>query len=173
MAALNRITPPPVERARIALSDLEKEVVEVFVKLAQVAALPKSLGEIYGLLYISKDPLAMDTIMDRLSLSKGATSQGLKELRNFGAVRAVYIPGDRRDHYTPETELKKLVSGFLKEQLQPHVEGAESKLARLDQLVKEAPAQERKFYQHKIERLRGWHSRAGKLMPWVLKFLKV
>lgn len=170
MAALTRAA-ERAESSRAPISPLEKEVIEFFVKIAQVVALPKSIGEIYGLLYIANSPMSMECIMDRLSLSKGATSQGLKQLRNFGAVKAVYMPGDRRDHFIAETELKKLAGGFLKEQFQPQMEGGATKISHIESLLKQMTPTEKKLYQNKVARLRGWHNRAEKLMPWVMKFL--
>ncbi len=41
----------------------------------------------------------MDDLIERLNLSKGSASQGLKYLQDLGAVRAVYAGGDRRTHY--------------------------------------------------------------------------
>ena len=54
------------------LSQLEAEVIEIFVRAAQLIGLPKSYGEIYGLLFLSAEPLSMDQIMRRLSISLGS-----------------------------------------------------------------------------------------------------
>ena len=51
--------------------------------------LPKSIGEIYGLLYVTQEALSLDDLVSRLGISKGSTSQGLKMLRKLGAVREV------------------------------------------------------------------------------------
>ena len=79
------------------LSELEREVIELFVRMADVLNLPRSVGEIYGLLFVSSAPLCLDDCRIRLNISKGSTSQGLKILRSFGAIRTVYIPGDRKE----------------------------------------------------------------------------
>ena len=87
--------PSPIE----PLTALETEIIDLFVQVSRVLGQPRSLAEIYGLLFISAQPLAMDDLIGRLNLSKGSASQGLKFLRNIGAVKMVYIPGDRRVHY--------------------------------------------------------------------------
>src|SRR5947207_5057055 len=78
------------------LTSLETEIIDFFVQLSRLLGQPRSLAEIYGLLFISARPLAMDHLIERLHLSKGSASQGLKFLRSIGAARTVYVPGDRR-----------------------------------------------------------------------------
>jgi DNA-binding transcriptional regulator GbsR (MarR family) len=46
--------------------------------------------------------LSFDELGERLQISKGSVSQGLKVLRQLGAVKLHYVPGSRRDHYQPE-----------------------------------------------------------------------
>ena len=65
----------------------------MFINFLRLIGLPKSVGEIYGLLFMAPRPMAMDEIMERLEISLGAASQGLKLLRSFGAVRVVYERG--------------------------------------------------------------------------------
>ncbi len=52
----------------------------------QTLGLPKSYGEVYGLLYASANPLSFAEIHQRISLSKGSVSGGLKALKEFGAI---------------------------------------------------------------------------------------
>ncbi|NJR43396.1 MAG: hypothetical protein HC767_12780 [Akkermansiaceae bacterium] len=74
------------------LDPLELQVVEFFVDGVRVLGLPRSIGEIYGLLFISQAPLSLDDLVQRLKISKGSASQGLRMLKGLGAVREVEIP---------------------------------------------------------------------------------
>ncbi len=154
------------------LSELEKEVIDIFVRIAGVLSLPRSVGELYGLLFISSDPLCIDDLMRKLKISKGSTSQGLKILRSFGAVNPVYVAGDRRDFFTAEAELRKIVVGFVKEQIYPHLENGKERMARMNALLIEEPAGRKEFVTERIERLNGWQKRAGSLLPFALNFIK-
>ena len=49
-----------------ALNSLEVEVIDLFVNAVKMLGFPKSVGEIYGLLFISKEPLPLDTLVERL-----------------------------------------------------------------------------------------------------------
>ena len=69
------------------LDPLESQVVAVFVDGVRVLGLPRSIGEIYGLLFISQSPMSLDDLVQRLDISKGSASQGLRMLKSLGAVR--------------------------------------------------------------------------------------
>ena len=102
-----------------SLSAIEVEVIDLFVSVMRLIGLPRSLGEIYGLLFISTLPLTLDDLVSRLQISKGSASQGPKTLRQIGAVKVTYVPGDRRDHFIAETELKRLAAGFIRPDAAP------------------------------------------------------
>lgn len=154
-----------------ALSELEQEVIALFVRMADLLNQPRSVGEIYGLLFISSKPLCLDDCRTRLGISKGSTSQGLKILRSFGAIRMVYVPGDRKDFYVAETALRKVASGFAREQIQPHVESGEGRVLRIRELLDQSDAEDRDALSEKIDQLETWQKRAHKTLPLILKMM--
>ncbi|MDB4684652.1 hypothetical protein OAF68_03190 [Akkermansiaceae bacterium] len=101
---------------KTGLSEFEAQVIGFFCDGVKMLGLPKSIGEIYGLLYVTQEALSLDDLVSRLGISKGSTSQGLKMLRKLGAVREVEGELGRRVYYEPDVELKQLVGGFIKEQ---------------------------------------------------------
>src|SRR5437870_12186876 len=111
----------------VALSPLEVEIIDFFVQISRVLGQPRSLAELYGLLFISARPLAMDDLIERLQMSKGSASQGLRFLRNVGAVRMIYMPGDRRVLCGAVFELRDLGARFLREQVVPHLDSGEAR----------------------------------------------
>src|SRR5258708_28451651 len=127
------------QRPAARLSPLETEIIDFFVELSRLVGQPRSLAEIYGLLFVSSRPLAMDDVIERLRLSKGSASQGLKFLRNMGAVRMVYVPGDRRVHYEAVAELRNLATRFLRDQVVPQLDNAQTRLERIADLMDESP----------------------------------
>lgn len=155
-----------------ALSELQKEIVDIFVRVAGALSLPRSVGELYGVLFISPEPMCMDDLMRKLKISKGSTSQGLKILRSFGAVQTVYVAGDRRDFFTAEAGLRTIVSGFVNEQVRPHLENGKARMARIEQLMDSEEPGRKEFIAERIERLQRWQKRASALLPFALNFIK-
>ena len=58
-----------------------------FSEVVQVFGVPKSVGQIFGLLYATPEPLSFSDIVERLEISKGSASQGLQLLRSLGAIK--------------------------------------------------------------------------------------
>jgi HTH-type transcriptional regulator, glycine betaine synthesis regulator len=158
----------PPASADASLSAVEIGVIDFFVGAVRVLGLPKSIGEIYGLLFVSIEPQPVDTLCQRLNMSKGSASQGLKVLRAFGAVRTAYQPGDRRDHFTAEIEIKRLAAGFMREQIQPRLTHGEERLTRLEELVDTLPDDSAgTFQRERIAKLNRWSQRGRGLIPLI------
>jgi DNA-binding transcriptional regulator GbsR (MarR family) len=153
------------------LSALETEVIDVCVRIAQFIGLPKSNGEIFGLLFASPGPLPMDVIVERLAMSKGSASQGLKQLKIYGAVKTEYIPGDRRDHYSVEMNLRKLVSGFMKERVEPGLADLAERLNGLALRVRQLPPSQSRHLGQRVEKLKNWQNQAQRVYPALNKIL--
>lgn len=144
-------------------------MITLFVRAADMLGLPKSVGEIYGLLYATEEALPLDAIVTRLSISKGSASQGLRFLRHLNAVRLVYVTGDRRDHFVPETSLRALAAGFIKERISPHLESGQARLQHLEQLIEQEG--DNAHLRDGLRRLRLWHQRAKRLLPFLRRFV--
>jgi DNA-binding transcriptional regulator GbsR (MarR family) len=158
-------TPPPIGEA-------DRKIIDLFVDGVRVLGLPKSIGEIYGLLFVSREPLSLDDLVTRLGISKGSASQGLRMLRGLGAVKESDGNNGRRTYYEPEIHLKGLVGGFIREQVVPHLKSGRSKLEDLESVIAEIddPA-ERDFLEDRARRLDSWFKRGGVVLPLLQKIL--
>ena len=150
------------------LDDWESAVIDLFLNAANSFGLPKSYGQIYGLLFCRDEALAMDEVMILLEISKGSASQGLRALRQLGAITSTFAHGDRKERFVAEIRLRKLVSGFLREQADPHLEKGAARLKQIEDLVGETSHKDsanRGARRHEI--LSGWHRQMSRLLPWV------
>ncbi len=143
----------------------------MFINFFKLIGLPKSVGELYGVLFVSTKALSMEELMNRLQISLGAASQGLKLLRSVGAVKVVYAPGERRDHYMADLELSRFATAFLKEELQPRMDRALERIRRMEAMAEGMDDAEKKATYERIARLQHWLERGHKMMPWILRFL--
>lgn len=65
----------------------ENRMVGFFVDAAELLGVPKSVAAIYGLIFATPEPLSFSEIAARLDFSNGSVSQGLKILREMGAIK--------------------------------------------------------------------------------------
>ncbi len=160
--------------ARPVISELEQvevETINLFVQFSRVLGQPRSYAEIYGLLYLSQQPLPMDALIERLHMSKGSASQGLKYLEDLGAVRAVYLAGERRTHYEAVAELRNLAGRFLGQQIMPFFDDSSARLDHMLAHAQKLSGGRRKYVIARIKMLRSWERNARRLLPFILTIL--
>ncbi|MDA9317447.1 ArsR family transcriptional regulator [Puniceicoccaceae bacterium] len=163
---------PTLEKDSATLSAWETSTIDVFIRAASLIGLPRSIGEIYGLLFCSSQSLTFDELVERLQISKGSVSQGLKVLRQLGAVKLHYVPGSRRDHYEPELSMKRLARGFIKDQFEPHMVSANQRLENIETLIAQEPNETlRQHAASRLNTLHSWRQRAQKLLPIIMAVL--
>ena len=151
---------------------LELESIDFFVRLMGILGMPRSVGEIYGLLYFSEKPLSMDKISSRLEISIGSASQGLRTLKSLKAIRSTYIAGDRRDHYLAETEFRRLFSSFIKDEIMPHLDSANDRISRMEESL--TPNEKNNdFYLVRLEKLKKLTKTGSRLLPALAGLLKL
>jgi DNA-binding transcriptional regulator GbsR (MarR family) len=164
----------PPDGSTHELDPLQRQVVDFFVDGVRVLGLPRSIGEIYGLLFISRAPLSLDDLVHRLNISKGSASQGLRMLKSLGAVREAESNGgaERRTYYEPAVELKRLVGGFIREQIRPHLDSGKAKINRLAETAQQVEdSDQRQFLCDRVERLEHWLRSGGRVLPIIQRIL--
>lgn len=81
--------------------------------------LPRIAGRILGLLLLSPAPLSLETMAERLGVSRASVSTDTRRLEQRGVLRRTSRPGDRRDYYVlaPDHHLQGLAGqlGTLRE----------------------------------------------------------
>lgn len=134
--------------------------------MAEVLSVPRSIAEIYGLLYISPTPLRFADIEQRLSLSKGSVSEGLRFLKDHGMVRADRAKGTRAETWSVTPSLAAALADLLRRRLQPALEKTTPELRALRDEATAAglPA----AVLDRLSRLSRWNDRALELLPLLL-----
>jgi len=166
MAGVRRVR-PVVKADRRRLSVTQQEIVQVCEAVVQQFGFPRSVGQIFGVLYGSPQPLAFADVAASLDISSGSVSQGLRFLREFGAIKVVSDPGDRRELFTAETELRRLLVGALQTRLRLPLESGAARLKVLKKQLRGSGEPDRAFLTQRIGSLQTWHRKALLILPLV------
>lgn len=162
----------------------EASLVSFFVEAADLLGVPKSVAAIYGICFASPEPLSFADIDARLDISKGSISQGLRVLREVGALRVVEARGqltedggrrasDHRDYYEPDLKLRKLAAHWIEQRLQTQLNAGRN---RLQAIAKSLPAGRNggsKVLKDRLKTLQAWHDQTRALLPVIKTFLKL
>ena len=98
--------PSGIRRAELRAADAVGTLMELW-------GFKRQLGRVWTILFLSEAPLTSAEACERLGISTGLLSMSLAELRGWGAVRNVSLPGERRERYAAEVHVWRLVRGVL------------------------------------------------------------
>ena len=100
-----------------------KSFIQEWGQVATNWGIPKTMGQIHGLLLISPKPLNADEIMTKLDLSRGNVHMQLQQLLEWELIYKTNIKEDRKDYFIAEKDMWKLFIRVInlrkKQELQP------------------------------------------------------
>ena len=126
-----------ISRIPTALSKTRLDMIEAGGRLCQLLGVPRSTGQIYGLLFLSPKALALDDIADLLGISKASASTGTRQLLTWRAIRQVWVHGERRDHFEIEPDLGNLLRASYADFVKPRLNSSCKRVERMAQLLEE------------------------------------
>jgi DNA-binding transcriptional regulator GbsR (MarR family) len=92
----------------------------------------RTMAQIHALLLISPDPLTQDDIMEQLNISRGNTNMNVRELINWSLVERVLLSGERKEYFTAEKDMWKVVKQIVKERKKRELEPMMQLLDKLE-----------------------------------------
>jgi DNA-binding transcriptional regulator GbsR (MarR family) len=75
----------------------------------------RTMAQIHALLLVSADPMTQDDIMEELNISRGNTNMNIRELINWGLVERVILSGERKEFFSAEKDIWKVMKQIVKE----------------------------------------------------------
>jgi DNA-binding transcriptional regulator GbsR (MarR family) len=136
------------------LTSIKQDFVEGLSGISQFWGLPKGMGAIFGVLYLSPRPLSLDDLVDQTGLTKGAISTNVRGLSRMGLIRPVTRLGDRKDYYEAETDLYKSIRSILAERQNSEFDRAVSSVRITLEKLEASPSVNDPEVQFLIERMR-------------------
>ena len=116
----------------------EAAVSDVVGKLIEFWGFKRNMGRVWSVLYLSPEPLSAEDLRQALKLSSGAVSMTVNELLRWGVVRKVWVQGERKDFYTAEVQLWRMISRVFNEREKSEIvmaiEAFEEALAEVSKL---------------------------------------
>lgn len=128
----------------------------------------RTVGQIYALLYVSRQPLCADQIVAALGISRSNVSMSLRELQAWNLVLLRHRPDDRRDFFTTPDDVWQILRTLAEERKKREIDPT---LSVLREILMQAPtgederfAQQRMAEMHGlIERLTNWYDDVKRL----------
>lgn len=97
------------------LAGARQHFIQGLSRISQFWGLPKAMGAIFAVLYLSPEPLSLDDLTREVGVTKGSVSTNVRGLERLGMVHAHVRVGERKDYYAAETDFWRIARGILRE----------------------------------------------------------
>jgi len=94
----------------------------------------RTMAQIHALLLLSPDPITQDDIMEELNVSRGNVNVNIRELINWGLVERVLLPGERKEYFSAEKDIWKVIKKIVKERKKRELEPMLGLLDKLEEV---------------------------------------
>lgn len=159
------------------LNQTQTEMIHAAGGVCQALGLPKSVGQVFGYLYMSTSPQTLDDISSAIQISKASASNSVRQISSWGAARTVWVPGARKEYYEVVGDLSNLIQGFVNDFLKPKFHLVDKKLAdisqNLEQDMESGTIDKEQFehYSKRIKQINKLQRNVRKLTPIAQKLL--
>lgn len=97
----------------MAINNINKDIIEMFMRMGDVAGIPDIIMKVYGVIWMSETPISQSEILDalknlQLSLGKTVISVSLKELTQLGIIDKVKGENERTYSYQSNCSLLEI-----------------------------------------------------------------
>jgi DNA-binding transcriptional regulator GbsR (MarR family) len=104
------------------LSEAKQQFISSWGAFGTHWGINRTMAQIHALLLISPDPMTQDDIMEELDISRGNTNMNIRELINWRLVERVLLPGERKEYFSAEKDIWKVVKQIVKERKKRELE---------------------------------------------------
>lgn len=137
----------------------------------------RTMAEIHALLFVTREPLCTDDIMDQLKISRGNASMNLRALVDWGLIERVHRLGDRKEYFQADTNVWHMFETIMRERRRREVEPIIATIDRCCETVEKVrlpadhpEAEDRHEFHRRIEELRRFLATMGRLFELALQF---
>ena len=158
-------------------SKVSQEMVELGGRICKVMGIPRSIGQIFGLLYLSTQPLSLNQMSSTLGISKGSVSMGTRKLVSCHLIRKIWMPGDRRDYYEAIEDLEHIIQVSYNSYIKPRIHYSKETLAMIEYKLNEdiksgvISSDKKEILKKRINALGVMYKRAFKFLPLIEKLI--
>ena len=129
----------------------------------------RTMAQIHALLLISPDPQTQDDIMEELNISRGNVNMNIRELINWGLVERVLLTGERKEFFTAEKDIWKVVKQIVKERKKRELEPMLHLLDKLENVEGDKRDKHVKAFVDTISSIKKLGNQADKTLDTMIK----
>ena len=129
----------------------------------------RTMAQIHALLLVSPDPLTQNDIMEELNISRRNTNMNIRELINWGLVERVLLTGERKEYFTAEKDIWKVVKLIVKERKKRELDPMLQLLDKLEEVEGDKRDKHVKTFVDTVSSIKKLGKQADKTLDTMIK----
>ncbi|HOW96679.1 MAG TPA: hypothetical protein P5567_09045 [Kiritimatiellia bacterium] len=156
---------------------MRRRFIEAAGQMTQTLGVGRALGQVFTHIYFSRQPQSLDDLTQSLGISKGSASMTVRQLEQWGALRKVWIKGERKDYYEALDHFGRIIRRALLDVIGRKMESGDHVLQDAEEEMQEAAAgsaddaTDWTFLRDRVAKIRAFRGRAQRL--WDSSILKM
>lgn len=152
------------------LEEIRRKFIEAAGHITQSLGAGRVLGQIYAHIYFSREPQTLQDLTRGLGISKGSASMTVRQLEQWGALRRVWVKGDRKDYYEATDEFGRIIRKAALEMLGRKIEVSDNLLGEAEEAMKGREKngtlsdEDGEFLRQRVQRIRVFRDRVQRLL---------
>ena len=140
----------------------------------QSLGLGRVAGQLYAYLYFSNVPCNLADMQKALGISKGSASTTVRQLEQWGAVRKVWIKGDRKDFYEADTWFGKIIKNVVVDLVGKRMRSYADLLENIEKVLEVEKNGDDEFVHNQLKKIKDFHGRVQNIWnnPFIKEMLK-
>lgn len=102
-----------MENKEKELARIREQMISAMGRAFEIRGLNGVTGRLYGLLFLSEEPMTLDDMAQQLGMSKPSMSIHVRNLEKSGMVHKVWKRGGRKNYYVAETDMEKIIQEII------------------------------------------------------------
>jgi len=156
---------------------MRRRFIEAAGQMTQTLGVGRALGQVFSHIFFSRSPQSLDDLTRSLGISKGSASMTVRQLEQWGALRKVWIKGERKDYYEALDHFGRVIRRALLDVIGRKMETGDHVLEEAEEEMKKAASEsannvaEWTFIRERVGKIRAFRGRAQRL--WDSSILKM
>ncbi len=106
----------------MTLDEAKQHLIQAWGTLGSSWGVSRTMAQIHALLLVSPAPMTTEDIMEALQISRGNVNMNVRDLIDWGIVRKVLKPGERKEFFEAEKDIWKVGMQVAKERKKRELE---------------------------------------------------
>jgi DNA-binding transcriptional regulator GbsR (MarR family) len=152
----------------LSLPEAKQQFISNWGAFATHWGINKTMAQVHALLLINPKPLCAEDIMDQLQISRGNVNMNVRELIDWSLVDRITIVGERKEYFSAEKDIWKVVTQIIKERKKRELEP----MLRLMKQLQDVPndkSDEYKAYKNTVDSIIKYSEQADKTFEKLIK----